>query len=266
MSLRIFIFFASIIGCYIQSSAQADGATSHGVATAVIEDIEQTGKKIFVLDTAARVATDALGEIRGFRKDPRLKGWITEESAEGVLVSFVGSKGEANVAILYRALVSMHGQLKGMPESLKVPQSLTDEQMSQFRARQLGLSSVEKPCSKSYNSVVLPRSSPDSNWVVYALPGTKKTDVVPVGGSYRIETDSTGAFVVSSRGFAKSCIELVVRPDAVALSLTHLLDPSPTEIHVFLNLLSGSRFFIITVNNRALWGIAKGRVAFIKTL
>ena len=266
MSLRILFVVIIFIGAFAQSSAQSVANDSPGVPAAVIRGIEQTGRQIFVLDAAARVATDALGEIRAFKKDRRLKGWITEETPEGILVNFVGGKRAAQVSVFYRALVSIDGQLKGMPEALKVPTILTSEQLAQFRARQLGLSNIDVHCSKSYNSVVLPRNSLDSNWIVYALPATKKAGVFPVGGSYRIETDPAGASVLSRRGFTKSCIDMTVRPDAVALTLSHLLDPNPTEIHVLLNLLSSTNVFIITVDNRALWGISKGRIHFVKTL
>ena len=58
------------------------------------------------------------------------------------MVNFVGGKRAAQVSVFYRALVSIDGQLKGVPEALKVPTILTSEQLAQFRARQLGLALV----------------------------------------------------------------------------------------------------------------------------
>ena len=77
----------------INLAAQAISESPGGVAEAKLADIEGIGQMIFALDRAASLATDVLGKVKGFKRDRRLKGWITEEGADGVRVSFVGSKG-----------------------------------------------------------------------------------------------------------------------------------------------------------------------------
>lgn len=161
----------SILG--VQAMAEPPG----GVPQTKLADIEQTGEKIFALDRAASLATDAVGKLKGFKRDKRLKGWITEEAGDGVQVSFVGSKGKAPASVLYRVTISAVGGIVSAPEAMQEPIALTEEQKRQFAARTVGLESVEVPCSKTYNTVVLPRASPEANWVVYALPGTKKAGV-----------------------------------------------------------------------------------------
>lgn len=262
-TLLVLVLAIGVPGCL---RAQALAEPPGGVAQSKLADIEQTGAMIYKIDQAASLATDAAGTLKGFKTDRRLKGWITEETTDGVQVSFVGSKGKAPVSVLYRVIISDAGNVVSAPEALQDPVALTEEQTRQFRARSIGLESIEAPCSESYNTVVLPRASVEANWVVYALPGTTKHGVFPVGGSYRFEVSADGESVFSSRGYAKTCIELTGQANLAAFSLTHLLDPSPTEIHVFVNLLSETPIYVLTIDNKAMWSVEGGRIRFIQTM
>jgi hypothetical protein len=260
------LFVVLAIGVPGFLSAQALTEPPGGVPQTKLADIEKTGEKIFALDRAASLATDAVGKLKGFKRDKRLEGWITEETGDGVQVSFVGSKGKAPASVLYRVTISAAGGIVNAPEAMQEPVALTEEQTRQFAARALGLESVEAPCSKRYNTVVLPRASPDANWVVYALPGTKKAGVYPVGGSYRFEVAPDGDSVILSRGYAKTCIELTRQANLAAFTLSHLLDPNPTEIHVFVNLLSETPIYVLTADNKAMWSVERGKIKFIQTM
>lgn len=254
-----------LMGLQCNLSAQAVEGPA-GVSHSTIVDIEQAGMQIFILDRAASRATDALMGIRGFKRDRRVKGWITEPVADGVKVSFVGSKGKGLPSVLYRATISSEGELVASAEALKGPVPLSEEQLRQFQARSVGLENIEAPCSKTYNTVVLPRDAPDSNWVVYALPGTKKRGEFLIGGSYRFEVNPEGNAVISSRGYAKTCVALTSQANLVAFMSSHLLDPNPTEIHVFVNLLSKISIYLITVDNRAMWKVEQGKIEFLKIM
>lgn len=257
--------FLSIALFSTSVGAQALGGQV-AVADETLRAAEAVGREIYVLDRAASVATDVLSTLRGFRKDRRVKGWITEHEGDSILVTFVGSKGKAPVEALYRTTVSDAGKVTSAPERLDSPVPLDSKQSLQFRARNLGLGNIETRCSNTYNTVVLPRDSDESDWVVYVLPGTTKTDVYPVGGSYRIETDPSATTIKSTRGFARSCIALNGPRDLVAFSLSHLLDPSPTEIHVFVSLLSGRPLFLVTTQNSSMWAIENGAIRFASKL
>lgn len=266
MLKHAFLIVVFALGIPIILSAQALAELPGGVPQSKLIDIEQIGGKIFALDRAASRATDALAKLKGFKRDNRLKGWITEETEDGIQVSFVGSKGKAPASVLYRVTISADGAILGAPEAVLDPIALTGEQARQFAARTVGLKNVAAPCSKTYNTVVLPRVSPEANWVVYALPGSKKAGVFPVGGSYRFEVSPDGDAVISSRGYAKTCIELTGQANLAAFTLTHLLDPNPTEIHVFVNLLSETPIYILTIDNKAMWSVEGGKIKFIQTM
>lgn len=50
----------------------------------------------------------------------------------------------------------------------------------------------------------------------------------------------------------------------VMLVATHLLDPVPTEIHVYWNLWSGIPLDILTPTNGTVWAISKGQISLVQ--
>jgi len=128
-------------------------------------------------------------------------------------------------------------------------------------ARTLAMDSGFEPCSDKYNSVVLPDNNVPNNWIVYLLPGTTKKNIVPIGGTYRIATD--GKTVISRRGFTRTCIALQNDARAVGLMITHLLDPTPTEAHVFWGLWSGKSLYVATPPHGTMWEVASGKIRLV---
>jgi hypothetical protein len=231
-----------------------------------VEEAERVGAAIYRHDHAASVATDVLDTI-DFRQDNRLAGWITEEKGDSIVVTFVGGEGRKPQLALYRVVVAGDGK-PGTPEELKPGVPLSADQLAQTAARALAAKQrFEMTCTPQFNTVVLPRGSGDKRtWAVYMLPGTTEPDVLPMGGAYRIETNGQGSRVLSKRAFSKACIPMVTPPDAEAMMVTHLLDPQPTEIHVFLSLLSGRAIFVGTTESRLMWVVKGDDIAFVKSL
>lgn len=223
---------------------------------------EADGAAIYRLDHAAAVATDAAQRLKAFRRDKRVSGWLTGEADGAVVVTFYGNDDAGTPQALYRVAVSAGGASDA--QALKPGIPLTEQQAAQAAARSLALHSKFDACSKNYNTVVLPRS--DGTWTVYLLAGTTKAGVVPAGGNYRVDVDPTGKSIMASRGFTKSCIELANDKRTAALMLTHLLDPVPTEIHVFLSLLAGKPMYLLTVKNASMWSIENGKIRFVQKI
>lgn len=230
-----------------------------GQEAAAINTAEITGLAMYRHDRAAAVATDAALKIRAFKEDKRVKGWVTEERDGGIVVTFL----DATPAALYRATVSDDGDLTGAVEAFESPQLLTEFQSGAAAARALAISSGFQPCSDKYNSVVLPaHESAAKKWDVYLLPSTTKNDVVPLGGTYRVETD--GHAVISHRGFTRTCISLQTGPRVVGLMITHLLDPTPTEAHVFWSLWAKKDMYVATPPNGTIWSIEGGKIRLVR--
>ncbi len=251
----------------IVAPAQAQDNQPEGLTSteerASISAAESIGGVLFVHDRAAEVATDALLKIRGFRKDRRVAGWVTEEKEGNISVTFVGSQDALVTKALYRAVVTTGGLIVGAPLALDIPEELTAYEAAAFTARSAALASGFSPCASTYNTVVLPANdTPLRGWRVYLLPGTTKQGVVPLGGTYRLDIASDGKSVLGQRGFTRTCIQLGSGPRVAAMMVTHLLDPVPTEAHVFWALWAAKPMYVSTP--AGLWKIESGTVARVQ--
>ena len=192
------------------------------------------GEALYRYDQAAWHGTDAMLKAV---KDPRkagVAGWIVNEVEGGHEVVF------------YRpAQDSFEAVWSGVYDGKKVRQKteyaagqriLTDMEVRMIGARGLPSGAEMQRCSaKPFNSVVMPTGKGDGSLFVYYLVPQEKMEVVPFGGHYRYEVKD--GKVVDSRKFTNSCIALSNRgPDGskpVATAISHALDKTPTEIHVF---------------------------------
>ena len=234
------------------TTAGQDADTSDGDRDS--SSIEAAGRAIFEHDRAAAVATDVAMAQRAFKRDKRVRGWLTEARDGGIIVTFIDETPSA----LYRVLVSAEGEPSPLLP-LEAPEPLSAFESGAAAARRLALAAPFQACSRTYNTVVLPDAAFDGGWVVYLLPGTTRHDVVPVGGTYRLEVRD-GA-VAAQRGFTRSCIALNRGPDVAAMMITHILDPVPTEAHVYWSLWADTPMYVSTEGG--VWKIEQGRVSAV---
>lgn len=227
---------------------------------------EQTGRLLQRLDRAAWIATDEFGADRHARKLRKsTRGWITEPVDTGTLVSFFDASDPPNK--VYTVEVQSSGAIGNAGAASDA--SFTEEQLSLIRARQAAIKQTFLACSQDYNSVVYR----DGDSIrVYLMPGTRKPGIFPAGGHHLFVYDATGRTLQSQRDFTKSCIDLRGAPPGEAVEkgdrimgmmITHLLDPQPTEIHVFISLNSDSPLYVGTVENRYLWKVSRGTISLV---
>lgn len=203
-------------------------------------------------DDAAARATDLMAKRRILKKDTRLRGWLTDPidgDAQGVLVTFVGDVDGQPVA-LYRLPVS--GESVRL-EKLDSPQPLSASQQARWLARQAALQALglrDDVCSESYNPVVLPAGTGSDHLFVYLLAASTKPGEIVAGGHFRYEYSADGTTAVANRAFTKACLTVPppprTRDEQPIFMLSHLLDPTPTEIHVWLSLSQHRAGFIGT--------------------
>ncbi|MBD9470965.1 hypothetical protein [Pseudoxanthomonas sp. PXM01] len=260
------VWLLSALACPSLVLAQEDAPAPMDdaqIAQALL-DAEATGRAIYLHDQAAAVASDAVMTLKAFRQDGkqgRLGGWITEQRDEGIAVTFLSSDAEPRAR--YRVTVGSEGRVIGDAQALAEPATLTPYELGAARARNTAAHAEFAPCSRSYNTVVLADPREGGGWIAYLLPGTTKQGVVPIGGSYRLDLDAAGQKIVRQRPFTRSCIALAGRhgekdSETVAMMITHLLDPAPTEVHVFWSLWARTPMFVGT--SAGLWKIENGRV------
>lgn len=226
---------------------------------------EQTGRLLQRLDRAAWIATDVFGEDRQASESRKSShGWITESIDTGTRVSFFDAKDPPG------RTYAVDIQSTGVVANARVATDtrFTDEELSLIRARQAALGQKFLACSPNYNSVVYR----DGDAIrVYLMPGTSQQGVFPAGGHHLFVYDATGRTLRSQRDFTRACIDLQQSPDKpmadgsrpAGMMITHLLDPVPTEIHVFISLNSDVPLYVGTIENRYLWKVEHGRISLI---
>lgn len=230
---------------------------------------EALGVRIYRHDRAAALATDALLAKRKYRNDKRVAGWLTEAREDAVLVSFVSGRNDEAPAILYQITVPDADASRLKPEAFDPPKALSPSQHSALLARKTVLASQFEACTPSYNTVVLPSSSGEPGWSVFLLPSSADAKRIPFGGAHRMEVSGDGTSITQSRKYTNSCIafERSSKPrnaDEALLFVSHLLDPAPTELHIWLNLMIGKPVMVMTTPNRSAWVVEKARISFVR--
>lgn len=250
--------FPTLLACLLLAMMSPAHARAAGAATAstttpaeavALRDAEALGQHLFRLDRAAWFASDALVAAARGRVDPRVQGWITEERDDGIDVIYV----DAVPAALYRVSIDAQGQ----PTALEArPPPLSPAQLAAAQARATALAAVPASCTGDYNPLTLPGATP-RDWRVYLLPVVADGDRVPLGGAWRIDVHD--GQVVAQRAFTQGCIALDNQGGDDAFVVSHLLDPIPTEIHVFWSLWADKPMFVTT--SQGTWAINEGLIA-----
>lgn len=216
-----------------------------------VEKSKRVGIEIFERDTAAWKGTDLFLEMGLLQSNPALKGWITEDLGEaGYAVTFIGEKGGHYVGF-YRAQVH-----NGIPDadSYIVNDAgfdLSKDQLSRFKARLLAGQLDFMRCSERYNTVVTGQNS--ENKTVYLLASSTQHGEIFAGGNHQVLVDPSGDKVIEHLPLSKSCLTMQKQDNAVALTVTHLVSPVPTAVHVFQSLQHDIPFYVLTVENGYIW-------------
>jgi hypothetical protein len=180
-----------------------------------------------------------------------IKGWVVTDVPNGSKATYFGLSGDSPF-VVYSAVWDGSNVLEEAIPSAEQRQPLGSSEQKLAIALNTARPVADRlgRCSpKAFNVVVLPgRSATDPTSVYFLTPQTE-TGEYPFGGHYRVDVQN-GA-VVHQRPFTNSCITLDSRgPDnggkPVALVITHLLDPVPTEIHVFGVFAMGIPLYVVT--------------------
>jgi hypothetical protein len=240
-----------------------EAATNSAIATAT-----ERARQMFLYDQAAWHATDQFQQDWGDRPTTPLRGYLVVPGENGRLATIFYGESDGALAEFARYDIS-EGKVAGgglHPDGSRPVLSETARRMVSAREAALALASKENfaLCSRSPpNMLVLP---PDQvgEIAVYILTPPMEQESYPMGGHFRIDVDPAGS-VIRSRPFMKSCFPANygttsegLKPELVGV--THLLDPQPTEVHLFASYYVPVALMIMTVENERWWGIVGGRV------
>lgn len=230
------------------------------------------GDLLYAYDQSAWHVTDAALKAIPKATMNLLRGYIVTPADGGYRTTFYGGEPGSHFR-LYTAIWSNRAVVQ--PELLsperRVPVTADEERLIAAKAIALSnLDQLQKCSSGKLNSAVIPGRTTQDPVSIYILTPSTRPNAIPMGGHYRIDV-KYGA-VVSQRKFTNSCIELERtlptgkqgRP--VALMISHLLDPVPTEIHAFAVHAAGLPMYVATPDG-TLYSVQldKGRAVARKT-
>lgn len=225
----------------------------------------QRGKLLYAYDQAAwHGSDDMLKKVE--RPQDVVGGWIVDGPAEAPTIIFF----DRNLADPHAVYI---GQFRGseLVSSHAVGSSddasLSPARKAMIAARQKGLAAwrAQKPlfCSEaSPNSVVLPPEREGGPYLVYVMTPQTQANAWPLGGHFRVEVGTDGK-IGPARGFTKSCLTIPGAPrkgkEPPILFVTHLLDPVPTEIHVF-TALAAKAYVAVGTGKDSIWFVSGDRI------
>ena len=228
------------------------------------------GALIYAYDQAAWHGTDdMLAKVR--EPATKVAGYIADGPAASPRLIFYDrqSTPHAFYVAQFRDGRLQSGRVLGPDEDRALSpanlQRLKALAAANIAVRQAGV----RPCgSSSFNTVVLPVDPVSGVVRVYYLTPQSDRAHLPFGGHYAVDVAPDGT-AGTPHAFSRSCLEMLVQPPArangataVGVTITHLLDPVPTEIHVFSSLAIRLPIFVLTTTpTPRLWIVERGRVS-----
>jgi hypothetical protein len=226
----------------------------------------QRGRLLGLIDRSGRFATqDMLSRI----SDPNaagITGWIAEPEGNGVAVTFYAD-GEAGPAAVYRVTIlggrivsrDVHIAPAGRPP-------LNPIQARMAAARAATGRTENRPCAgEDFNVFVVPPATADGPIDVYQISPQTRRGYYFLGGHFKTSI-AAGGSVAATRGFANACLDTAVAEPAAGarpapIAITHLLDPLPQEIHVFLSIWTGHPLVVVAGDPQRLFAVTPDRIA-----
>lgn len=237
-----------------KASAPLSAEEQAGVALAI-----DRARLLHAYDQAAWHTTDAMRRDVPKETLVTIRGWVVTPDGNGA------SDGDDDYRVTYysgapgtghRAVYSVVWTGGTDVRDAKL-HAAGDDQLSAEETRLVAASGAvpeQGPlrCANArFNRVILPRSSADEPDLVYLLTPQTEAGSIPLGGHHRSAVKD--GKVLSSRAFSNSCIAMPLGAKTEGFVISHLLDPTPTEIHFFSALAGQKPVYVITTQNERLW-------------
>ncbi len=216
------------------------------------------GQALYRYDQAAWHTTDTL--IVDAPRDlvQQVRGWVVVPAENrGLRAIYYGGAAGAHFAI-YSALWTGGTNVSERRVLRTADESRIDGEAARLIALRDAVDSSQlSNCSttRPFNTVILPASETGDVDSVYFMTPQTDANIVPMGGHHRV--DFSGGREVARRSFTRGCID-VQRGTGEGLFVSHILDPIPTEIHVFSAYATGLPIYVGTENaqyGQRIWAI-----------
>ncbi len=249
----------SVLLAVVIATSAAAVALAQPDEAALVAQAQARGNLIHDLDQAAWHSTDVLLKALPKARLAEIKGWVVEPGEGGSTVVYYGFDGDTPYGVF--TAVFQGGKVVSSREikPADAGRALTPVQQRMALARKAATTAKVQPCARAaFNTVIVPPASATAPVEVYLLTPQVKAGEYPFGGHYLITIGADGQ-IASSRPFMKSCMTQALPPNAVAAMVSHLLDPTPTEIHAWLARWMDKSVYVMVVEPEQLWEVtAKG--------
>ena len=225
------------------------------------------GRLLFAIARAGLIATqDMLSRV----SDPGgvgIAGWVAEPEGNATTVTFyaIGENGAPATAV-YRVSI-LGGRVTSRAVFLAGDRPPLGPHLARMAAARAAIEPLDHPAcgGETLNVLIVPPAAPDAPIDVYQLSVPSQRGHYPAGGHYKSTIAADGS-VAASRGFTNACLDLEVPEPAAGqqpapLGITHLLDPLPTEIHVFLALATGHPLVVVAGDPQRLFAVTGDGIA-----
>lgn len=224
----------------------------------------ERGRLIFALDRAAWVATD---DMLARIPDPvaaGLVGYIVDRDGDRFIAIFFAEESGRLVAA-YRAGIGPRGVVDPQAFPRGSRPALTPLQQRLARTGQWAQRNggrLQRCSPQSFNLAIIPPTAADGPIDLYFLTPQLESGF-PFGGHHRVTLDA-GGNEVARRSFARSCLTMPPPPrNAAGIMVSHLLDPTPTEIHVF-NAMAAQRPVYVSIGGNRLFEVTGARIRVVQ--
>jgi hypothetical protein len=261
------LFFAAALAlaaCAVPGAAAQPSSEARQIGWVL-----ERGRLLFGIDRAAWVATDDLLERVPDAEAKGVRGYLVERDPDGFSVTFFARDGQRFVAA-YRARVGRGGVERPQVFEGSARPELTPFQLRLARAVETArekAGQLQRCGQQPFNVTVVPPETADGPIDVY-LMAPQTAAGFPIGGHHRITLDAAGK-ETARRAFARSCLTLNKAPDEagaqpVGMVVSHLLDPIPTEIHVFTALAAEMPVYVAVDRPRRLFEVGSQGISVVR--
>ena len=254
-----------------ETTPPAPAAPAPPLTRTEIAALERTIGRGQLLVAIARAGILATQDMLTRLSDPEgagISGWIAEPAGSAMAVTFYAA-GEEDPRTVYRATVN-GGRIVERQIFLGDDRPLLNPIQARMAAARGATETLDNAActDQPFNVLVVPPANASAPIDVYQTSAPARQGAFPLGGHFRSTINADGS-VTETRGFTNSCVEVEVPPASAGaparpVGITHLLDPMPTEIHMFLSQLMGRPLLVATGDPQRVWLVTGDRVAEVR--
>ncbi|HZF95481.1 MAG TPA: hypothetical protein VEZ20_11495, partial [Allosphingosinicella sp.] len=196
-----------------------------------------------------------------------IAGWVATPEANGTMTVVYYAETPAGPVAVYRGQVAGNRIASRDVFTGADRPALTPVQRRMAAARAAVANLDRQPCGGTFNVFAIPPAAADGAVEVYKLSPQTQRGKYPLGGHF-LATVAADGTVSAPRAFTNRCVDLDAPTELAGtqprpLAVTHLLDPLPTEIHVFLSLWMNRPLLVATGEPERLWTVSRGRIGMV---